>query len=245
MSIKTTLYVHRRGIMGTIIIHLVFFISVFSIELKKIIIHEEISIELLSETIEKIEEKQEIEKKIKEIRQKTSDNEVEKMLRSIAVNEDITSKESTENIQIEDYIDQVTEELSNTDYGDRYKHKQNKNFIQDSLQNIKDNTLQKLDSLKSTFYSGKSSVSYILKGRHALYLPIPVFKCPTGGKIIIDIFVANNGKVQKAKLNAETPSSDECLTEVALTAAKRSRFNPRNGAETLQEGKITYHFVKQ
>ena len=239
---KELLYKHRHELMVTIIFHLLFFIILLSLELKKVVIYEETSIELVSETIKKLEEKKEIEKKIEEIRKKVSDSEVEKMLRSIAVNEDIKPSKNQENVQ--NYIDEYQKEISQNDYGDRYKHKKDKDFTKDSLQNANDNKLQKLDSLKSTFYSGKSSVSYSLKGRYAVYLPIPVFKCPEGGLVEVEIWVNEDGRVQKAKVKGENLSKDECINEVAYSAALRSRFNAKSGAK-LEVGTITYRFVKQ
>ena len=99
--------------------------------------------------------------------------------------------------------------------------------------------------MKSTFYAGESSVSYNLKDRYARFLPIPVFKCEYGGKVVVEILVNPKGVVQKAKILEDQSQSDDCLWRVAADAAKRSRFNEKPGAPALQKGTITYNFVKQ
>ena len=93
----------------------------------------------------------------------------------------------------------------------RYKAQRDKNYQKDSLQNDRDKREQELDSLKSTFYAGESSVSYNLKDRYARFLPIPVFKCEYGGKVVVEILVNPKGVVQKAKILEDQSQSDDCL----------------------------------
>ncbi len=99
--------------------------------------------------------------------------------------------------------------------------------------------------MKSTFYSGESSVSYNLKERYARFLPIPVFKCEFGGVVVVEITVNRKGVVQKAVVTETDSEEDDCLRRVAVDAAERSRFNEKSSAPALQKGTITYHFVKQ
>lgn len=104
---------------------------------------------------------------------------------------------------------------------------------------------QELDSLKSTFYSGESSVSYNLKGRYARILPIPVFKCESGGRVVVEVIVNPRGVVIKADVIKGQSAPDERLWRVAEDAANRSRFNDKADAPAQQKGTITYNFVKQ
>ena len=113
------------------------------------------------------------------------------------------------------------------------------------MQYDRDKKEQLLDSLKSTFYSGKSSVSYNLPERYARFLPIPVFKCEFGGRVVVKIVVDRKGRVQRAEVVATESQQDDCLHDVAVDAALRSRFNEKPGAPALQTGTITYNFVKQ
>ena len=165
------------------------------------------------------------------------------MLRSIAVNENIPKENNTSPVQ--EYIDEIRQELENEEYSGRYSKKRNEHYRQDSIRHQRDKKEQTLDSLKSTFYSGKSSVSYNLKNRYALFLPIPIFKCEFGGTIVVNIEVNRKGIVQRAEVVRNLSEQDDCLYEVAVDAALRSKFNPRPDAELLQVGTITFHFVKQ
>lgn len=167
------------------------------------------------------------------------------MLRSIAVNENAVQPEKRAEASVQQYVDEILKELEEEGNSGRYKAQRDKNYQKDSLQNDRDKREQELDSLKSTFYAGESSVSYNLKDRYARFLPIPVFKCEYGGKVVVEILVNPKGVVQKAKILEDQSQSDDCLWRVAADAAKRSRFNEKPDAPALQKGTITYNFVKQ
>ena len=181
---------HRRGIMGTVIFHLVLAIFLLSMEISRIQVHTEMEIVMDTPTPEERQKKEEEQQRKEEIRQKTSQEEVERMLRSIAVNENAVQPEKRADASVR-------------------------------------------------------SVSYNLKDRYARFLPIPVFKCEYGGKVVVEILVNPKGVVQKAKILEDQSQSDDCLWRVAADAAKRSRFNEKPDAPALQKGTITYNFVKQ
>lgn len=234
---------HRRGIMGTVIFHLLLGIFLLSMEISRVSVHQEMEIVMEAPDPEEMQKREEEQQKKEEIRQKSAAAEVEKMLRSIAVNENIKKQEQT--IDIEKYVDEIREEISENGEGGRYKADRDKHYKQDSLQNLRDRKEQELDSLKSTFYAGESSVSYNLKDRYARFLPIPVFKCEFGGKVVVEILVNPKGVVQKAVVLEAQSQADDCLWRVAADAALRSRFNVKPDAPALQKGTITYNFVKQ
>ncbi len=244
-DILKTMVLHRRGIMGTLIFHLFLLIFLLSMELSKAVIHTEIEIEVAAADPKKQAEEKVEEERKQAIREKTSDEEVERMLRSLAVNENVKEKSKSRETKVEEYIDEIMEELDAGVDDGRYKAVRDKNYEQDSLQNERDKKEQTLDSLKSTFYSGESSVSYNLKERYARFLPIPVFKCETGGTVVVEIVVNRRGAVQKASVVEGKSQQDDCLWDVAVDAARRSRFNEKSSAAAMQEGTITYHFVKQ
>lgn len=234
---------HRRGIMGTVIFHLLLGIFLLSMEISRVSVHQEMEIVMEAPDPEEMQKREEEQQKKEEIRQKSAAAEVEKMLRSIAVNENIKKQDQT--IDIEKYVDEIREEISENGEGGRYKADRDKHYKQDSLQNLRDRKEQELDSLKSTFYAGESSVSYNLKDRYARFLPIPVFKCEFGGKVVVEILVNPKGVVQKAVVLEAQSQADDCLWRVAADAALRSRFNVKPDAPALQKGTITYNFVKQ
>lgn len=222
---------HRRGIMGTVIFHLLLGIFLLSMEISRVSVHQEMEIVMEAPDPEEMQKREEEQQKKEEIRQKSAAAEVEKMLRSIAVNENIKKQEQT--IDIEKYVDEIREEISENGEGGRYKADRDKHYKQDSLQNLRDRKEEVLDSLKSTFYAGESSVSYNLKDRYARFLPIPVFKCEFGGKVVVEILVNPKGVVQKAVVLEAQSQADDCLWRVAADAALRSRFNVKPDASAL------------
>lgn len=237
-------YTHRTGILGTVIFHLLLAIVLLSVGISRMKIPSETEIEMLTPLPGKVHEILEEKQRKEELRRKTSAQEVQQLLRSIAVNENARNRQAR-TADIQSYIDEVTEELERENYGGRYNARKDRNYRQDSLRHASDQQEQLLDSLKSVFYSGKSSVSYNLAGRYARFLPIPVFKCEFGGRVVVEISVDRRGKVQKAHVIASASEDDDCLYEVAVDAALRSSFNEKSGAAALQIGTITFNFVKQ
>lgn len=236
---------HRRGIMGTVIFHLLLAILLLSMEISRINVHTEAEIVMDSPDPEEVEKQKEEQQRKEEIRQKASEAEVERMLRSIAVNENAVDRQKAKETNIQQYVEEILEELEENGQDGRYQVKRDKNYRQDSLRHLRDQQEQQLDSLKSTFYAGESSVSYDLSDRYARFLPIPVFKCEFGGKVVVEIMVNRKGVVQKATVVETDSREDDCLQRVAVDAAERSRFNEKPSAPVLQKGRITYIFVKQ
>ncbi|MEJ1221169.1 hypothetical protein [Sediminicola sp. 1XM1-17] len=98
---------------------------------------------------------------------------------------------------------------------------------------------------KSTSYSKRNTtVSYSLVDRSHYDLPIPVYTCIEGGKIVINILVDSNGYVIQAEVNKKSSNTlNGCLVDNAITYALLARFNPRAGDN--QKGTITYLFQEK
>ncbi|MFT6930183.1 MAG: hypothetical protein ACJAQ7_001669 [Sediminicola sp.] len=98
---------------------------------------------------------------------------------------------------------------------------------------------------KNTSYSKRNTtVSYSLVDRNHYDLPIPVYTCIEGGKIVINILVDNNGYVLEAEVNKKSSNTlNGCLVENAITYALLARFNSGNGEN--QKGTITYLFQEK
>lgn len=94
-------------------------------------------------------------------------------------------------------------------------------------------------------YSGPSVLSWQLDGRQASHLPIPAYRCYGGGMVTVTIGVDPSGKVVYAKIQDETSSTDTCLRDFAIRAAKLSRFSSKPGAPARQAGQIVYQFIAQ
>lgn len=237
---------HRHGVMGTVIFHLVLAIFLVCVGISRLDSQQRMEIEIDMPEPEIVQQKQEEQKKKEQILQQSADEEVNEMLRSLAVNEDAVKKnaETQPHERVEEYIEQIQEEID-SDYGGRYRANKNKHYKEDSIRVQRDKKERMLDSLQSTVYVGKSSVSYNIKGRYKTYLPIPVYKCEFGGKIVVAVVVNRQGRVIKAEVVDAESNKDDSLREVAVDAALKSEFNVDEKAPERQTGTITYNFVKQ
>ena len=257
MSVKNDIYAirdslldwlkeHRHGVMGTVIFHLVLAIFLVCVGISRLDSQQRMEIEIDMPEPEIVQQKQEEQKKKEQIHQQSADEEVNEMLRSLAVNEDAVKKnaETQPHERVEEYIEQIQEEID-SDYGGRYRANKNKHYKEDSIRVQRDKKEGMLDSLQSTVYVGKSSVSYNIKGRYKTYLPIPVYKCEFGGKIEVAVVVNRQGRVIKAEVVDAESNKDDSLREVAVDAALKSEFNVDEKAPERQTGTITYNFVKQ
>jgi len=94
-------------------------------------------------------------------------------------------------------------------------------------------------------YKGPSVLSYTLDGRKASHLNIPAYRCNGGGDVTVIITVNPQGQVVNAKVMEEISSSDSCLRNFAIRAARLSRFNADPDAPARQTGEILYRFIAQ
>ena len=252
-ELKDYLNRNRYGLMGTLAFHMVLLILLLLFKLNSPMrfVETEILLAIPDDIVEQIEQenKRVEEDKVEKLKENISSN-VDEMLKSIAVNQDLKTENRKERTaqDIDKMIDDIKQELDayeSNEYG--ASQKDIDAFKRDSFQLAKERKEQlKLDSLKNMEYSGPSSVFYSLKGRHKLILPIPVFKCEESGRVRVEITVSRQGKVIKAKvLEKESDTRDESLYEAAMDAAYRSRFNADNKSPIKQVGSITFNFVRQ
>lgn len=110
---------------------------------------------------------------------------------------------------------------------------------------LEDEQPKKKDDSKKKEYSGPSVVSYTLDGRKASHLKIPAYRCYGSGDVTVIITVNNAGQVTGAKVLDEVSSSDRCLREFAVRAARLSRFSSSPTAPHNQTGEILYRFIAQ
>lgn len=90
---------------------------------------------------------------------------------------------------------------------------------------------------------GNGGGNYSLAGRSAVSLPKPEYNSNQQGKIVVRIWVDQQGRVTRveAPYQGSTISSG-ALVDQAKTAAKRARFNASSNAPEEQIGTITYIF---
>ena len=104
---------------------------------------------------------------------------------------------------------------------------------------------KKKEDSKKKEYSGPSVVSYTLDGRKASHLKIPAYRCYGSGDVTVIITVNNSGQVTGATVLDDVSSSDKCLRDFAVRAARLSRFSASSAAPHNQKGEILYRFIAQ
>ena len=104
---------------------------------------------------------------------------------------------------------------------------------------------KKTDDSKKKEYSGPSVLSYNLDGRKASHLKIPAYRCYGSGDVTVIITVNNAGQVVGAKVLDAVSSSDQCLRNFAIRAARLSRFSASTTDPPNQTGEILYRFIAQ
>ena len=99
----------------------------------------------------------------------------------------------------------------------------------------------------STNYNGKGgNGSYDLSGRSSVSLPLPPRDFSREGRIIVKIWVDQQGKVTKTSAPEQGSTiTDPTMVKQAEQAARRSLFNADPNAAVMQTGTITYVYRKQ
>lgn len=116
--------------------------------------------------------------------------------------------------------------------------------IEKDYVSVPDKNDDKKDDKKES-YSGPSVVSYLLEGRKASRLPIPAYRCMGAGEVTVEIVVDNAGNVLIAKVNESVSSTDGCLRNFAIRAARSAKFSASPTAPARQQGNIVYAFIAQ
>ena len=104
---------------------------------------------------------------------------------------------------------------------------------------------KKSDKSERARVKGNVTVRYLLEDRNDIYLHIPAYECQGGGEVVVGITVNNNGEVIAAAIASSAASTDDCVRNMALQAAKASSFNSSQSAPNKQKGSITYIFIPQ
>ena len=87
--------------------------------------------------------------------------------------------------------------------------------------------------------------NFTLKGRSIKgTLPKPQYNSSSEGRVVISVYVNQEGKVTRATLEARTSTTtDAVLVKAALDAARKAVFNIDTEAAVLQAGTIEYIFI--
>ena len=85
---------------------------------------------------------------------------------------------------------------------------------------------------------------YSLGGRGAKSLQRPSTDFPEEGHVVVAIWVDREGNVVRAEIAKGTDVTNKEMHDMALEAARRSKFSPDPTAPEEQKGSITYTFVQ-
>ena len=240
------------GILGTIIVHLVAALIFMSVKLHSLY-HEKASeflIEFQPEERFAEDEIVEVPRTLDEIFK--DDDRYMNIVRNIANLSDVQ-------IDPDEYVDRVKEELIESGIltEDNFIDDQKKKLAEmkegeTALESGKDKEDEKKEKEKemsvnemAASYTGPTRIFYNLANRHHISLPIPIYKCPYSGIVVINIIVSRSGEITSAKIDKALSTTDECLSEAAMEAIAKTRFNIDNSAPQGQQGTVTFQFVAQ
>ena len=187
-----------------------------------------------------------VEKLEKEIaRQKAANARVEKMLREAGVREvEPLRNVVVDRSKLKDDRGTDAERLYRDAARIEKQARENINRKEESITIAEPAPKQKPEQDEPT-YQGPSVLSYSLGERKGSYLPIPAYKCIGAGEVTVIITVNAAGDVTDAKIQDEVSSSDKCLRDYALGAARRSRFSRSKTNNPKEIGNIVYSFIAQ
>jgi len=242
---------HIYGILGTIIVHLV--LGIMFMIMKLSVSYRDTGKYVWIEFESPREEKA---LQILDQKEKVQGYDEEDYWTTIAAN---LSNEPEEEFNIEEYMDQLKEELiesgdiikENNYIDDRKQIKKAleagiTSFIEDKRTEEIKNKTEKTSAEIAAQYRGPTRIYYELASRVHKNLPLPIYLCEGAGKVVVDIEVNRKGIVVTSAINeSETAIYNECLYQAAIKAASLSVFNTDYLAPNRQAGKITYHFAAQ
>lgn len=117
---------------------------------------------------------------------------------------------------------------------------------QNQQSNSNPNTNKNNEGSSSGGMKGSTSVDYDLGGRRHEKMPKPAYTCIGSGVIVVKIKVNRSGKVTHANIDqSRSQISEECMRDAAMTYVYRAKFEASATAPEPQEGTITYRYVQQ
>lgn len=228
---------HLRGILGTIVFHLVVILVFLIFKISGIKNEEETGIAISFEDMIALEELQNPE--IKKEKLAAAEEEVLSQQRQSNMAANLSAKANekfAEDISTDKYIKDFRSDMGITD--------------PDPIPDFDPSKLQKPPAdapknYKPYIHKGPTTISYELENRWVQKYSIPVYKCQGSGEISLAIDVDRNGRVTDTRVVKCTSQDAECLQEAATTAAMKTFFNADSKAPARQQGFIHYRFVAQ
>jgi len=241
-------YKHRIGILTTLIIHLVIIILFLTYQ---IIIHpvpiNSASVEIPDEELEELLKPEEQKQEVEVLEKMDNMPKAKNQISDINAELDASIKDNRHKDVQKIYDEAEAIQKSLAEGAEAYKKAlaeveamENEKPKKQESKEVKQDTEK-----KSVKHQGNVTVSYDLQGRYDVYLYIPAYKCEGAGTVVVTIAVDRNGNVTHAAVSATTSPGDDCLNDMAVYAARSSKFNVSQTAPDPQKGSIKYQFEAQ
>lgn len=170
--------------------------------------------------------------------------------RNIAVNQAMSNSKETDpydysNVEKADdaYKEQLVKDAISKEEYEKIFERDDLNINYEEEEEKKQELKEEKHETPSNF-QGSTYITYFLKDRYKMKIPVPTYKCETLGKVIVNITVNRDGKVSAYDIAPES-TSNECLRTAAIQSIKKSSFNQNYDAPLKQRGTITYIFEAQ
>lgn len=237
----TWAYDHRIGLCVTLIVYLVLMIVFVS---SKIVVGRKVSTQGIFIDLQSLAElEQQRDRLEQEVKERQENDPID--WRSI---QNQVSNENALNDKLKDDRGTKTAELNSAASEAERRMQANRDAYEQGLAEeraIRErNGAASGDEQQDRKVKGRVTVSFSLTNpvRQSRRLEIPAYKCEGGGEVVVDITVNRSGEVTAAKVRS---GGDECMRDMALRAARVSRFNIDETAPSRQTGTITYIFIPQ
>jgi hypothetical protein len=235
-----------NGILGTVVFHLALLTMFLSFKVAHNPFKVEVPIEIEFEQSapeEKIRKILEPDQPVPDYLDVIADGVIR---RNIAVN--VTEKVEDE-ISTDKFIDQFTNENKLEGFRTAMNPSQEPQNADESGEEtiqVKDSSKQIKKQPTNTIYKGPTTITYELEGRKIRYYPIPVYTCQGAGKVVVEIYVNQNGEVVSSSvIKEESVTDDDCLYPTAAYYASKTLFNTSGGSPQKQKGRLIYQFQSQ
>jgi len=170
--------------------------------------------------------------------------------RNIAVNRAMQSQSETDPYDYSEideaddsYKEQLVKDAISEDEYKKIFERDDWNLEEDKPKEIKTKKVTDKQN-KPSNYQGSTYISFYMKGRNKMKIPVPTYQCETSGTVTVEIVVNQDGRVISYQISSNS-SVDECLRNAAINSVKKSRFNQNYTAPSRQRGSITYTFEAQ
>lgn len=238
---------HKVGILATVTFHfaLVLYFNTSKLELPERLVRNKVLLEIdYTEQEEELDEQTPEELEEEQLTEESIEEKIQNMMRDAQDRR----KMSTQNFSEKEIEEQLEEKYKQLEQDIIKKRQEEGKGFDASKYEIEKNTEPTQNSNTQPAenkVAGRVTRECNIPGRNC-YAKTPSYRCPSGGKIHIDIKVNQKGKVTHAEYNAsKSTSSNECLVNEAIKYAKLSKANQDFNAPNTQGGYIIYNFISQ